>query len=182
MLWTKVQLAGLSAMAVNANGSCSDTTDYPLIAGQHYNVGSVEITIVGCIFSVKYSTQDGLCMKETHLHVGDDIPKTEKGNPKVGHFEHGDSFNPCTGIAEYGPFECDDDIHIAAHAVVDAADYNFDEGQNVHITPVYPGTGSGDDSYFDVMIDSFDGITFDTWCIDSRYLSFLWKVRQPGRG
>jgi len=179
MFWTKVILVGLLATA--ADGSCTpQTTSYPLVAGQHHNVGSVHVTpTADCSdFNVEYSTQDGWCMKETHLQVNNLHEVTnKKGNPKVGHFENGDSYDPCVTSATFGPFDCgaDGNVPIAAHAVVDAAKITLPPPTTQGSVEIQvfgvPGTTFEDTTFWDVEIDFLDvkePVFFDAWCIDRR--------------
>jgi Ca-activated chloride channel family protein len=75
---------------------------------------------------IKYVTEDGWYMTETHLHVADDatdIPQTKKGNPIPGQFDNVDYHNPGVQVFEY-TIPWDDSwvpgtvLSIAAHAVV----------------------------------------------------------------
>lgn len=65
-----------------------------LLADQTVDVGSVKVFKNG---DVKYTTTSGWVITQIHLHVdenGDPIPITGGGNPKVGQFEHQESFSP----------------------------------------------------------------------------------------
>jgi len=106
----------------------SETACYttPLIAGQFYNAGRVDVEIVneGGIdyVYISYITNDDWIIKLTHLYAGDrdGIPETKKGNPKPGVFEKrmdyeaniisdfeveykiaADAFEPCFYIAAH---------------------------------------------------------------------------------
>jgi hypothetical protein len=100
---------------------------FPLLAGQHIDVGQVIIQESSVYtFSVTYSTDPPWCLTETHLHVAgslEDIPQNKKHNPRPGHFAEGEEFEfePCVEEATYGPFpfSAGDEIYIAAHAVVE---------------------------------------------------------------
>jgi len=165
MFWTKVILVGLLATA--AEGSCTpQTTSYPLIAGQHHNVGSVDVTPnEGCTFNIEYNTENGWCMKETHLQVNNLHEVTnKKGNPKVGHFENGDSYHPCVTSATFGSFGCGTDVPIAAHAVVDAAKITLPEPTvPVDLLPTLQS-----DTYWNAKITFPNGLMedFPAYCID----------------
>jgi len=117
-------LTGLSWR--NTDTACLST---PLIAGQNYNAGRIDVEIVneGGIdyVYISYITNEDWIIKLTHLYAGDrdGIPETKKGNPKPGVFEKrmdyeaniisdfeveyripAEAFEPC--------------FHIAAHAEV----------------------------------------------------------------
>ncbi|MFC2008530.1 hypothetical protein ACFLUT_00540 [Chloroflexota bacterium] len=95
-----------------------------LYAGQNIDVGTVKVWNDEDNLYVKYETTGGWAMTETHLEVKcseADIPQGRKGNPKVGHFTYGDSFDPpedewlqTIDLDEL----CGTSLAIAAHAVV----------------------------------------------------------------
>jgi len=108
-----------------------------LTAGQHIDVGTVEIWNDGEEIHVTYRTIDGWYITETHLHVAgsmEEIPQTQVkgkgkgksgGNPIPGHFDYSDSWTPAVTEVTYDiPFNseewvpCTADIAVAAHAVV----------------------------------------------------------------
>jgi Ca-activated chloride channel family protein len=90
---------------------------------------------------IKYVTEDGWYMTETHLHVAadspDGIPQTKKGNPIPGQFDHIDYHNPAVQCVEY-MIEWDEDwepgtvLYIAAHAVVEKM-----VGYDMYGMPIY---------------------------------------------
>ncbi len=100
-----------------------------LIAGGGNEASAID---VGEVFAwqdedylyVKYVTEDGWEMTETHLHVAGDVadfPQTKKGNPKVGQFDYSTDHNPAVDEFEYMvPLDeaWGDTFYIAAHAVV----------------------------------------------------------------
>ena len=73
---------------------------------------------------VKYVTDDGWEMTETHLHIADavaDIPHTKKGNPKIGKFAYATDHSPAVTEFTYPiswTVDPGDILYIAAHAVV----------------------------------------------------------------
>ncbi len=72
----------------NMNGSAGDTS-ITLIAGRSQTVGDVCATMTDSSIWLTVSTIDGWEMTELHLWAGtqvDMMPRTRKGNPKVGHF------------------------------------------------------------------------------------------------
>jgi hypothetical protein len=98
--------------------TASAGTIVDLIAGQHYNVGTVTVTDDGI---VTYQTIPGCVLTETHLHVApseDEIPQTRKGNPIPGRFDYNDHHNPPVTLFSYATGGWCDEAVIAAHAVV----------------------------------------------------------------
>jgi len=85
---TSKDLTGLSSR--NRETACYST---PLIAGQNYEAGRIDVEIVDEIGTnfvyITYITNPDWVIKLTHLYAGDrdGIPETKKGNPKPGVFE-----------------------------------------------------------------------------------------------
>jgi len=81
-------LTGLSAR--DSETACYST---PLIAGQHYNAGRIDVEIVSEAGTdyvyITYITNSEWIIKLTHMYAGDrdGIPETKKGNPRPGVFE-----------------------------------------------------------------------------------------------
>jgi hypothetical protein len=102
------------------------TGSTPLIAGQHYEVGTVEVWNDATNLYVTYNVDAGWLLCEAHLAVADkeeDIPQTKKGNPIPGQFQFGGEFDPCllgskTFTIPLADLPDVDDFTIAAHAVV----------------------------------------------------------------
>lgn len=118
---TTNDLTGLSSR--DSETACYST---PLIAGQNYIAGRVDVEIVdedGIDYVyITYITNSEWVIKLTHLYAGDrdGIPETKKGNPKPGVFEKrmdyeaniisdfeveykiaADAFEPCFYIAAH---------------------------------------------------------------------------------
>lgn len=106
---------------------CGSST-IELIAGQHYDAGSVSISNDATTLWVIYSTAgtDAL-ITETHLSVAKEfsqIPQTKNGCPKNGQFQHSSTHRP--GVTEVvfminlaaAGFRPYDNLYVAAHAVV----------------------------------------------------------------
>ncbi|MFD1316276.1 hypothetical protein [Namhaeicola litoreus] len=74
---------------------CGDPVVYELIAGQNIDVGEITVTNDDTKIYITYETSGDWWLTETHLFVGEksDLPVTQSGNPKIGHFpyhgEHG---------------------------------------------------------------------------------------------
>ena len=101
------------------------STDMIADGGDEYiDVGDIIIWQDATNLYVKYVTDDGWEMTETHLHVADavaDIPHTKKGNPKIGKFAYSEDHSPA--VTEYlytilWTVDPGDILFIAAHAVV----------------------------------------------------------------
>jgi len=124
-------------------GDKDSAVSFPLFAGKDLRVGDVLVWNDENEVCVKYQLSDtaleeGWLLYETHLAVATDldkIPHTKKGNPIPGQFPYGN--DELGGVEEDGlyciPFGkeegeldvgCDDDIVIAAHAVVRKPIYN----------------------------------------------------------
>jgi hypothetical protein len=83
-----IDLTGVSSR--NTETACYST---PLIAGQNYEAGRIDVEIVNeggtNYVYITYITNPNWVIKLTHLYAGDrdGIPETKKGNPKPGVFE-----------------------------------------------------------------------------------------------
>ena len=71
-----------------------------------------------------YTTQGDCELVETHIWVGDDldeVPRTKKGNPKIGHFDYAETLpdGTQTFTQTVDVSGLDDEIFILIHAVVD---------------------------------------------------------------
>lgn len=115
-------VVGLSlTQRANAQVLLSST---PLIAGQHYTCGTIQVYADSTNLYVSYALDEGWTMSQTHLAVEADlasIPQTGSGNVKVGKFEYGESFS---GGATYALYTIPRaslgtlNLYIATHAVV----------------------------------------------------------------
>lgn len=102
---TSIQTADLSdesnAIVVSRNMAMSFT----LYAGQDIEAGEVIVDIdeVGGKVTVTYNTYSNWVLGATHLYVGDceELPLTNKGNPKIGHFPYGEEFDIAQFTATY---------------------------------------------------------------------------------
>jgi hypothetical protein len=117
------KLVLLSALMVAIIGTFGTVSAENLIADggsveTAFTVGQVEVTKVDNNLHVVFSTEGDWELTETHLQVAasvDEVPQTNKGNPKVGKFDFSSS-----DVHEYIvpiPDGCDSVI-IAAHAAV----------------------------------------------------------------
>ncbi len=110
-------LSGFSGMA----GDWSEKT-VDLFAGQHTNVGSVNVFDDGDYLIVTFTTIEGWYITETHVDIQtdpDDFPLTKSGNPKVGQFAYSDEYDYVEDVI----LEIEDiwdgaTLYVAAHAVV----------------------------------------------------------------
>jgi len=114
-------------------GTEAEPAEFDLYAGQNMLVGKVLVWDDGTNLCLKYELSaealaDGWRLTETHWAVATDpngIPQNN-GNPTPGQFLYGDDnlrgvefYQECIPFAEIGSgVECDDDLIIAAHAVV----------------------------------------------------------------
>ncbi len=124
---TLKKLLALSIILLTIIPLASADTTVALLAGQTLDVGMVNTTCDGTNLSIKYTTEDGWTLNETHLAIAGDfteIPATKKGNPVPGQFEYTEEH--LTGVTEFTytipledlGLEAGDPICIAAHAAV----------------------------------------------------------------
>jgi hypothetical protein len=113
----------LTSMSVTAYTE-QDPFVTDLIAGQHTDVGDVIVWEDGDDLYVKYQTDAGWSMSETHLHIAltlEGIPQNN-GNPPPGQFDYKTDHNPSVDTYTYQipilPAWKGQNIFIAAHAVV----------------------------------------------------------------
>jgi len=136
----------LSIASASAGLYCGEPTVTPLIAGQKIDAGTVSVWNDIDYLYVKYETTGGWCLTETHLAVKENITyiPQKNGNPIPGQFEYSNTSLPvCTKNFMYtinmskSGFDVNDDLVIAAHAVVKT----FDAYGNV--TASQTGWGNG---------------------------------------
>ena len=123
-----VTVSAMSFLQVSAH-----TEDEPLvrdlIAGQHKDVGEVQVWNDAENLYVKYLMDDveGWCLTETHLHVAtssEGIPQ-KKGNPIPGKFDYKEEHD-CVANYTYSvplTWAPDAELYIATHAVVQKATF-----------------------------------------------------------
>jgi hypothetical protein len=116
-------------MLVAAKNASAHTMDEPfrtdLIAGQHTDAGDVLVWNDEDNLYVRYVTEGGWCITESHLDVAaglEDIPQ-KNGNPIPGHFDYSKSFSSCVQEETFTISINPDwfngcSLYIAAHAVV----------------------------------------------------------------
>lgn len=124
---TLKKLLALSIVLLATIPLASADTTVALLAGQTLEVGMVNATCDGTNLSVKYTTEGGWTLNETHLAIAGDtseIPAAKKGNPIPGQFEYAEEhaagvteFTYIIPLADLG-FEAEDTVFIAAHAAV----------------------------------------------------------------
>jgi hypothetical protein len=126
-LVTMIALLALSVTPVfsvaSANGGCHDYISNLYAGRDHQIVGLVLVDWVDDdTIRVIYETDGCWSLVETHLMVADsfeDIPMTQKGNPKIGHFDYAMEHDPMVTTATYFvDVDGDGEYFIAAHAVV----------------------------------------------------------------
>ena len=125
-----VLLSALMIAIIGTFGTVSADKNVDLIAGGGnvgLDVGNVTVWNNSENIYVIFTTTDGWCMTETHLHIAtlvNEIPQTKKNNPIPGKFENSTDYDPCTTTSvEYSipipdGYEAGDDVIIAAHAAV----------------------------------------------------------------
>lgn len=136
LLSALIALSFTGFIAVTGSTSTTDITTVPLIAGQYYEIGKVEVwtEVVGSslYLHVKYSITDlDWYLAEAHLAVAtslSDIPKTKTGNPIPGLFPYkaeglmDRSVKFTIDLTEVFGLTCPESnetaLYIAAHAVV----------------------------------------------------------------
>ena len=133
--------------------------DSDLIAGQHIDVGNVEVNhnaYTDHLLYITYSTEGGWVITETHLAVASslsDIPTNKKGNPKVGHFPYTDPAIEEPTQVQY-IIDLDDfpslyhdgyyygTLYVAAHAVVNHPCYGSETAWGDTYGQPFPGANS----------------------------------------
>lgn len=100
---------------------------FPIIAGQNINVGTMWVHNDATNLYVTYSLTNNWLLKKTHLHVATSlagIPQNRQGIPVPGHFTYSTDHNPnipmytyTLPIAPLG-YKYGDNLFIAAHAEV----------------------------------------------------------------
>ena len=104
---------------------------FDLIAGKNEVVGTVCVTANHSEICFEFTTTGDWVIEETHLWAGlntSEMPQNRKGNPKLGHFPHGDivlanTYKTCVPLSELGLSEAiickaDQLVLFAAHAAV----------------------------------------------------------------
>jgi hypothetical protein len=122
--------------AADASNNC-----VALIAGQSIDVGTVCIEDTGDQVSITYTVNNGWTLSEAHLWIGeslDDMPKTQNGNPKIGHFPyHSGDIGSETSYSFYDDISpCNQMFYMAAHAGVQR-----DNGDGTYQTETAWGSG-----------------------------------------
>jgi hypothetical protein len=108
-------------------GAVNDPKTVDLLAGQDIKVGEVTTWNDSENVYVKYEiTEEDWCIIETHVHVGedlDDFPLAGRwNNPVPGQFDYKaehDCVSEYTETVSLGDWNSDDELKIAAHAVVE---------------------------------------------------------------
>jgi hypothetical protein len=125
-----LSLVGLALLVTGTASAqiCGSITTVPLVAGQQFSAGHVQISNDETFLYVIYSTAgtDAL-ITETHLAIGSslgDIPLNPKGCPKNGQFDQSSTHRPgvtqvvdVLRLADYGLVP-GQPLVVAAHAVV----------------------------------------------------------------
>lgn len=104
---------------------CGESTTTTLLAGQHIEAGTVEVSNDEEALYVTFSTVDGWLLTETHVAVGaslSDLPQNKAGNPIPGHFEYKEDHDPAVRSFTYtislDGLEVGEELYIAAHAAM----------------------------------------------------------------
>lgn len=187
-----ISILGISTKACINNHTY--VTD--LIAGQHYDAGDVIVWDDCDFIYVKFTTENGWMLSETHLHIAtslDGIPQNN-GNPTPGQFDYKTDHNPMVTWFEYkikNIWGSCTEVYIAAHAIVCKGDIisgGLDDletslpdqvtvlAEHAYLIPPF------NESYFKFTLSgrtSLDG-TYNGWCADTDHLmnlsSFLANV------
>ncbi|MBC7125052.1 MAG: hypothetical protein H5T24_05440 [Bacteroidales bacterium] len=112
----------MKTMAPTNGDYCGIPTVVMLTAGQHIDAGTVTVGNDENYIYVTYSGANGYKISETHLYIGaiEGMPVNKKGNPKIGQFPYGQSFNnPVDNVTyQFNISDIDNCFIVAAHAVV----------------------------------------------------------------
>ncbi|WKK67400.1 hypothetical protein [Lutimonas zeaxanthinifaciens] len=102
--------------------SCEDPIDFPLMAGQHIEVGTVYVSNDENYIYVSYEiTESEWLLQETHLFIGDigGAPFTNSGNPQIGRFTYQATHDYVHEYVYTHPInKIGEEVSIIAHAVV----------------------------------------------------------------
>ncbi len=112
---------------------CEEQLETDLKAGQHFDTGSVTVANDEDEILIGVDTASPYLLAEVHIYVGTDpVPTNGAGNPSPGQFPYSIEFpepvashDLAVPLAELG-VGCDDQLHVAVHAVV----VSFDEQGN----------------------------------------------------
>lgn len=113
-------------------------SEYPIWAGQNINAGTVSIINDNNYIYVTYNTVNGWMLKETHVHVANNIngiPRTKQGIPIPGQFAYSMNHDPVINTYTYNiplanyNFQMGQEIIIAAHAALVNGNYPYGEYQ-----------------------------------------------------
>ena len=119
---TGIILIVLLFPTVFANGGPPPELVTGLVVGRkEMPVGNITVWDNGTSLYVKYETTGCWHLVETHLAVAtslEEIPQTKKGNPIPGHFPYSNYHDPMVQEYTYEVDLDDDELYIAAHAVV----------------------------------------------------------------
>jgi hypothetical protein len=120
-----VLAAGLTLIAGQAQASCGQVTETPLIAGQSIPAGSVVVENDAQYLYVTYQTDGTWLITETHLDVAtrpEDLKQTSKGNAVPGRFayksEHDPGVTTVTHTIDLTAWPSGTQLFLAAHSVV----------------------------------------------------------------
>jgi hypothetical protein len=120
---------------------CPATT-VTLVAGQHYNAGSVKVTNDADYIYVTYTAENGYLLTQTHLFAGacNAVPVNNSGNPMPGMFPYKTTHSYATSYTYQLPISAISAGNcgcIAAHAVV------VKLGANGEVVETQTGWGNG---------------------------------------
>jgi hypothetical protein len=134
-LFVVVMFLSLFILGIGFSSASILNGEYPLIAGQYDEVGTVYVhNDANYIYVNLVITDPDYAMSESHVHVGlvlGDFPLTKKGNPKVGNFDFSADHNPPVRDYTYTiPYSgaIVTEIKIAAHAVVSLGNPDLPNG------------------------------------------------------
>ncbi|MCA0931630.1 hypothetical protein LCM02_04140 [Lutimonas saemankumensis] len=102
--------------------SCDDPINFPLMAGQHIEVGVIQVSNDENNVYVRYEiTESEWWLTETHLFIGDigSAPFTNSGNPQIGRFTYQSDHEFVHEFIYTHPIDGNyEEISIIAHGVV----------------------------------------------------------------
>jgi len=170
-----------SIVALMLSGGQALATEIDLVAGQHTNVGSVNVYCSDGVLTINFGLMAGYCFVETHQYVDGVEPK--KHAPGQFTYKHEDLSmdGECTNFDQYVA-DGFGQTYLASHAVVCenlglGPDYDGyvslieeakDENGVVTIR-MTDGPSAGDDSYWEVQVTGGDltGVDYPGWCVDT---------------
>lgn len=150
-------------------------TDVDMIAGQHTDVGNVNVYDDGDTLYVTFTTTGDWVITETHVEIVDMVdthfPLTKKNNPKVGHFTYSDEHDYETEVVWEIEDVWDGTIYVGAHAVVALLDVTEAPFYGTEIVDYWQGPKKDGNPVREARSDPENGLYYETGRDESNFFS-----------